>query len=414
MLDLIKKYLSEGFIYAVASSPLKNTDEGALDALKLKDCSKLKIKPVILRKERLFQVTRTIGPKEFHENLDLEATAKLIFIIAGHPFKNVEAVNGGDKLSLMANKKGEVTAKEHKGSQKTVAATPETKEKNGASSTDNITWSAPDMSHNKIKQYLLKEGDPLHFLVELGVMTKEGKVVASKYDKFKQINRYLEFIDDIIPALPKGRTVNIVDFGCGKSYLTFAMYHLLVSVKGFDVRITGLDLKKDVIENCNALAAKCGYDRLTFLHGDIARYESEDGKHPDMVVTLHACDTATDYALEKAVKWGASVILCVPCCQHELNKQIECDILSPIMKYGLLKERFAALLTDGLRAEMLEECGYKTQVLEFIDMEHTPKNILIRAVKRKKNTGKADSPAFKKTEEFMHATPTLEKLLFNE
>ena len=413
MLDLIKKYLSEDFIYAVASSPLKNTDEGALDALKLKDCSKLKIKPVILRKERLFQVTRTIGPKEFHENLDLDAAAKLLFSIAGHPFKNVEAVNGGDKLSLMANKKGDVTAREHKGSQKTVAATPETKEKNGASSTDNITWSAPDMSHNKIKQYLLKEGEPLPFLVELGVMTKEGKVIASKYDKFKQINRYLEFIDDIIPALPKGRTVNIVDFGCGKSYLTFAMYHLLVSVKGFDVRITGLDLKKDVIENCNALAAKCGYERLTFLHGDIARYESEDGKHPDMVVTLHACDTATDYALEKAVKWGASVILCVPCCQHELNKQIECDILSPIMKYGLLKERFAALLTDGLRAEMLEECGYKTQVLEFIDMEHTPKNILIRAVKRKKDMGKADSPAFKKTEEFMHASPTLEKLLFN-
>jgi len=209
MLDLIKKYLSEGFIYAVASSPLKNTDEGALDALKLKDCSKLKIKPVILRKERLFQVTRTIGPKEFHENLDLDAAAKLLFSIAGHPFKNVEAVNGGDKLSLMANKKGDVTAKEHKGSQKNTVNT------SAKETADPINWSAPDMSHNKIKQYLLKEGEPLPFLVELGVMTKEGKVVASKYDKFKQINRYLEFIDDIIPALPKGRTVNIVDFGCG-------------------------------------------------------------------------------------------------------------------------------------------------------------------------------------------------------
>ena len=256
-------------------------------------------------------------------------------------------------------------------------------------------------------------------------MTPAGKVIASKYDKFKQINRYLEFIDDIVPALPKGRTVNIVDFGCGKSYLTFAMYYLLVSVKGLDVRITGLDLKKDVIENCNALAIKCGYDRLSFLHGDIARYESEDGKHPDMVVTLHACDTATDYALEKAVKWGASVIMCVPCCQHELNKQIECDILSPVMKYGLLKERFAALLTDGLRAEMLEASGYKTQILEFIDMEHTPKNILIRAVKRntgknnlqdRENTGKKDSGKtdFEKTAEFLHAEPTLQKLLFDK
>ena len=281
------------------------------------------------------------------------------------------------------------------------------------------------MAHNRQKQYLMPEGTPLPFLVELGVMTPAGKVIASKYDKFKQINRYLEFIDDIVPALPKGRTVNIVDFGCGKSYLTFAMYYLLVSVKGLDVRITGLDLKKDVIENCNALAIKCGYDRLSFLHGDIARYESEDGKHPDMVVTLHACDTATDYALEKAVKWGASVIMCVPCCQHELNKQIECDILSPVMKYGLLKERFAALLTDGLRAEMLEASGYKTQILEFIDMEHTPKNILIRAVKRntgknnlqdRENTGKKDSGKtdFEKTAEFVHAEPTLQKLLFDK
>ena len=410
MLDIIKKYLSKGFIYAVASSPLKSTDEEALNKYALKDCSKVKIKPVLLKGKPVYQVTRTVGLKELHENLEREEAAELLAGIAGHPYKNVEVVNGNDKLSLLANKKGEVTVKEHKETK----GNPEVR--SSAAKADNasggIDWVTPAMAHNRQKQYLMPEGTPLPFLVELGVMTPAGKVIASKYDKFKQINRYLEFIDDIVPALPKGRTVNIVDFGCGKSYLTFAMYYLLVSVKGLDVQITGLDLKKDVIANCNALAKKCGYDRLNFLHGDIARYESEDGKHPDMVVTLHACDTATDYALEKAVKWGASVIMCVPCCQHELNKQIECDILSPVMKYGLLKERFAALLTDGLRAEMLEESGYKTQILEFIDMEHTPKNILIRAVKRK--TGNSVKTDFEKTAEFMHAEPTLQKLLFDK
>lgn len=410
MLDIIKKYLSKGFIYAVASSPLKSTDEEALNKYALKDCSKVKIKPVLLKGKPVYQVTRTVGPKELHENLERKEAAELLAGIAGHPYKNVEVVNGNDKLSLLANKKGEVTVKEHKGTKGNPEVCSSAAKADNASG--GIDWVTPAMAHNRQKQYLMPEGTPLPFLVELGVMTPAGKVIASKYDKFKQINRYLEFIDDIVPALPKGRTVNIVDFGCGKSYLTFAMYYLLVSVKGLDVQITGLDLKKDVIANCNALAKKCGYDRLNFLHGDIARYESEDGKHPDMVVTLHACDTATDYALEKAVKWGASVIMCVPYCQHELNKQIECDILSPVMKYGLLKERFAALLTDGLRAEMLEESGYKTQILEFIDMEHTPKNILIRAVKRK--TGNSVKTDFEKTAEFMHAEPTLQKLLFDK
>ena len=419
MLDLIKKYLLEGFIYAVAASPLKKTDEETLARYGLTDCSKVKVKPVMLKERKVYQVTRTVGPKELHENMDAEAVAKLLSAIAGNPFKNIEVVNGADKLSLLANKKGEVTVKEHKGAQKKNGTELEKKGNSGSDSTAGISWLTPDMAHNRQKKYLMPEGTPLPFLIELGVMTPLGKVIASKYDKFKQINRYLEFIDDIVPALPKGRTVNIVDFGCGKSYLTFAMYYLLVCVKGLDVQITGLDLKKDVIANCNALAKKCGYDRLNFLHGDIARYESEDGKHPDMVVTLHACDTATDYALEKAVKWGASVIMCVPCCQHELNKQIECDILSPVMKYGLLKERFAALLTDGLRAEMLEESGYKTQILEFIDMEHTPKNILIRAVKKKQGKSGAQQneskgePDFVKTADFMHASPTLQKLLFN-
>jgi SAM-dependent methyltransferase len=219
------------------------------------------------------------------------------------------------------------------------------------------------------------------FLVDLGVMTKEGKIVNSRYDKFKQINRFLEFIEDILPSLSKDREQTIIDFGCGKSYLTFAMYYYLKVLKGYDIRVIGLDLKEDVINNCNVLARDYGYDKLNFYVGDIASYK--DVNSVDMVVTLHACDTATDYALANAVKWGAKVILSVPCCQHEANKTIDNEILKPVMDYGILKERLAAIITDASRAKMLEANGYDTQILEFIDMEHTPKNLLIRAVKSK-------------------------------
>lgn len=209
-------------------------------------------------------------------------------------------------------------------------------------------------------------------------MTQNGNIVNAHYDKFRQINRFLEYIEDILPSLPTGRELRILDFGCGKSYLTFAIYYYLKVLKGYPVRITGLDLKEDVIRHCNELAVKYGYDKLEFLCGDIAYY---DGcSQVDMVVTLHACDTANDYALAKAVGWGAKVILSVPCCQHELNKQMKNDLLSPVLHYGILKERMAALMTDGLRAQILEANGYRTQILEFIDMAHTPKNLLIRAV----------------------------------
>ena len=237
------------------------------------------------------------------------------------------------------------------------------------------------------------------FLVDLGVMTAEGRVVHARYDKFRQINRFLEFIEDILPALPRDRELTILDFGCGKSYLTFAVYYYLRECWGLDVRIIGLDLKRDVIRRCSELGRKYGYEKLTFLEGDIAGYEG--CSQVDMVVTLHACDTATDHALYKAVKWNAKVILSVPCCQHELNAQIQNDVLAPVLKYGLLKERIAALVTDGLRAELLEQQGYDTQILEFIDMEHTPKNILIRAVKRKdaENAGSVSEGPGKRAEE---------------
>ena len=209
-----------------------------------------------------------------------------------------------------------------------------------------------DMNHNRKKQYILEEGTMVPFLRDLGVMTEEGKIVRTKFDKFRQINRFLEFIEDILPQLDKGREVTILDFGCGKSYLTFAMYYYLHELKQYDIRIIGLDLKSEVIRHCNELSVKYGYEKLTFLEGDIADYEGVD--QVDMVVTLHACDTATDYALAKAVGWHAKVILSVPCCQHEINRQIENDVLKPILKHGLLKERFSAIVTDALRAEYLE------------------------------------------------------------
>ena len=267
----------------------------------------------------------------------------------------------------------------------------------------------------------MEEGKPVPFLKDLGVMTEDGKIVRTKTDKFRQINRFLEFIEDILPRLERGRELTILDFGCGKSYLTFAMYHYLHELRGYDIRIIGLDLKKDVIDHCGKLADKYGYDKLTFLVGDIADYDGVD--RVDMVVTLHACDTATDYALAKAVGWGAEVILSVPCCQHELNARFEggsgtergeCAAdLAPVMDYGLLRERFAALATDGLRAKYLEREGYETQVLEFIDMEHTPKNILIRAVKTGRKNQRA-AEEIKKCTEFLGAEPALGRLLDNK
>ena len=268
------------------------------------------------------------------------------------------------------------------------------------------------LEHNRKKQYLLPEGTAVPFLVDLGVMTKEGTIVHSRYDKYRQINRFLEFIEDILPQLNKNKENVIIDFGCGKSYLTFAMYYYLKEVKGYPVRIIGLDLKEDVICHCSDLAVRYGYEKLSFTCGDIASYEGVD--HVDMVVTLHACDLATDYALEKAVGWGAKVILSVPCCQHELNKQIAASEFEPITDYGILKERFCALATDGIRAKILEEQGYDTQILEFIDMEHTPKNLLIRAIHRKKQSDKKKEKAAQQVDTFCKQfgfTPTLWKLL---
>lgn len=364
------------------------------------EASKVRIRPVMLKGELLFQESRFVGPKVFHRNLSAEETVQAVLKSLETEFKQMEMQTVELQATALISKKGKVTLKK-----KRLNAA----ETGGEKPAENEIR-RPQLSHNRVKRYILREGIPVGFLMDLGVQNAEGHIIRQKYDKFKQINRFLEFIEDILPILPKERTIHIIDFGCGKSYLTFAMYYYLKELQGLDVRITGLDLKEDVIRTCNALKDKYGYTGLTFIRGDISTFEGED--QVDMVVTLHACDTATDYALQKAVCWGASVILSVPCCQHELNRQISCEELSPILKYGLLRERMSALITDGLRANLLEQMGYETQILEFIDMEHTPKNILLRAVKKRERM--AEKEEIRHLMEMLHVSPTLDMLLNGE
>lgn len=376
---LLEEILTEGLIQIVISNP-KDREQGL----------KVKIRPIMIKEKLYFQSSEYVGTKVLHANCEKqEIEQKIEEMLAGN-YRQLQAETQHGLASVLVSKKGKMTINRKRREAK--------KEQ-------------PDLSHNRKKKYILDEGKRVPFLVDLGVMTEEGKVVSAKYDKFRQINRFLEFIEDILPQLPKGRQVRIIDFGCGKSYLTFAMYYYLKELKGYDIRVTGLDLKEDVIRHCSSLRDSYGFESLEFLQGDIASYEGADSV--DMVVTLHACDTATDYALAKAVKWGAKVILSVPCCQHELNRQMKNEILEPVLKYGILKERIAALVTDGLRGELLENHGYQVQLLEFIDMEHTPKNILIRAIRSRE--GKQESgnntEAYRACRDFFGVEPTLEKLL---
>lgn len=370
--ELLYKYLNENLVQMIISNPRDREAAG-----------KIHLRPVLVKEHLVFQASEYRGNKVYHKNLsNTRAAAQILDWM--EQYRQLELASSLGQAVVLVSKKGKITIKEKK----------------GTGCVKNT-----DLSHNRKKRYILDPEKTVGFLVDLGVQTKEGRIVNTRYDKFRQINRFLEFIEDILPELPKDREVTILDFGCGKSYLTFAMYHYLKELKGYPVKIIGLDLKEDVIANCNALAEKYGYEGLRFYVGDIAEYKGVDAV--DMVVTLHACDTATDFALDKAVRWGAKVILSVPCCQHEVNKQIRNELLEPVLKYGLIKERISALLTDALRAEILESKGYQVQILEFIDMEHTPKNILIRGVKK---GGKKEGNDYRRVMEFLNVSPALEEL----
>ncbi len=399
----------------------------------------------------VYRTETTAGTQVFHGKLKRGELEN--FFVANIPvfFKNAVIETEAETITILANKKGKCTvlrkakadmrdaderASSDKKTSSAVVCESAVKKTRGTSLRGASSPAASENeynlrtrfleadktthlteTHNRQKNYLLKEGAPVDFLVQLGIMTKDGKVHAQKYSKFRQINRFLEYVDDILPSLGAPRTLEIVDFGCGKSYLTFAVYYYLTAIKGFNAHITGIDLKKDVIHHCKQLAAACGYTGMEFVCGDVADFSGSTT--PDLVITLHACDTATDYALSYAVKNGAKCILSVPCCQHELNtllkKHVPNDAFSAMFKYGIIKERISALATDVMRAELLENSGYSTQILEFIDMEDTPKNLLIRAVKRDKparnsgNTTTADTLAALQTA--LGQTITLEKLL---
>ena len=403
--QLLQAVLNIDFICAVISNP--RGKEGII---------RVKVRPLEKKGKLLFQFESFTEKQAFHRNLEKEE-AQEQFLAYAEQFRQMQIETVEEEYTVLISKKGKVTVRKKRRKEKAQAA---------------------DLAHNRRKHYILEEGTVVPFLKDLGVMTEDGKIVRTKTDKFRQINRFLEFVEDILPGLDRGRELTILDFGCGKSYLTFAMYYYLHELKGYDIRIIGLDLKQDVISHCQQLAERYGYGKLTFLVGDIADYDGVD--RVDMVVTLHACDTATDYALAKAVGWDAKVILSAPCCQHELNAQLggergceerrvsgektmcsespAWETLAPVLDYGLLRERFAALVTDGLRAKYLERAGYETQVLEFIDMEHTPKNILLRAVKKGKGNSDANdrkkgkaAEEINKCEQFLQADLTLGRLL---
>lgn len=373
---------------SIGSALVSCTLSGKKNKLGTRD--KVKIRQVILKDRHMLQVTEYAGAKVFHQNLDYDTVKDYVRDKLLTEFGQCQIQCKDHAATVLVSSKGKFTIRE-KGAK--------------------LILDEKALNHNRTKEYLLPEGTLVPFLADLGVMTGDGRIVKSKYDKFRQINRFLEFIRDILPSLNKNRELTILDFGCGKSYLTFAMYYYLKELNGYNINVTGLDLKSDVIDDCNRLALKYGYDKLHFICGNVADYEGIT--HADMVVTLHACDTATDYALAKAVKWGASVILSVPCCQHEFNKTISNDILDPVFSFGIIKERTAALMTDGIRACLLNAAGYDTQILEFIDMEHTPKNLLIRGIKR--TAGSASGISLQKSIDIMrelNVSSALYRLLF--
>ena len=343
------------------------------------------------KKKQYYQIEKYTDKQVFHENIEIEELGNKLLEYVSNNYKQVGAWATNATFDLKISKKGKVFLGKKKSDNSKVA----------------------NKSHNKEKNYILKEGMIIQPLIDLGVFTKEGKVVNSKYDKYKQINRFIEIIDDEIKKNDY-KELTVLDFGCGKSYLTFVLYYYFTQIKNIDVKMIGLDLKADVIKKCNEIAERYNYKNLKFELGDINGYKYNN--KVDMVITLHACDTATDYALYNAIKWNSKMIFSVPCCQHEFNHQMKPESLSILSNYGIVQERIAALMTDASRANLLECAGYKTQLLEFIDIAHSPKNILIRASKSNISKDKKEK-SLKEVQEFMkqfNFNPTLYNLLKND
>lgn len=328
---------------------------------------KVIVKPVKLKAGVRFQLEYHEKNKVVHKNLDRAEALDEIETLMQSSFKQLDLMTTRADVKLFSNSKNDCRVLVKK------LDVPDEKR-------------VVDLSHNRLKNYILEEGIPVDYLVHLGVQTPEGKVVKSRYDKFRQINRFLEYVEDILKVLPKREgPLRIVDFGCGKAYLTFAMYDFFTRKLGLEVSVIGLDLKADVVAFCNKTAAALGYEGLRFEVGDI-RDHDEQGE-VDLVVTLHACDTATDEAIVKSIGWKVAALLSVPCCQHELHDRLRNETLEPILKHGILRERMTGIVTDAYRAMVMEALGYDVQILEFIDMTHTPKNLLLRATRRRVEGG---------------------------
>ena len=376
--EAIKEILEENIIKVVISNKVN------------KDVKYNKINIALKEKNnnQYYQIEKFTDKQVFHENIDKSQLEEKLIEKIENNYKQVSAWSETTTFDLKISKKGKVHLSKRK--------------------SDNAKM--VNKSHNKEKNYILKEGMIIEPLIDLGVFTKEGKVVKSKYDKYKQINRFVEIIDDEIKKNDY-KELTILDFGCGKSYLTFVLYYYFVKIKNIKVKMIGLDLKKDVIKKCNDIAKSYNYENLHFELGDINGFNYNN--KVDMVITLHACDTATDYALYNAIKWNSKMIFSVPCCQHEFNRDMKSDNFSILTKYGIIQERIAALMTDSVRGNLLEAVGYKTQLLEFIDIAHSPKNILIRASKgnvSKEKREKAIEEVNRLIKEF-NFNPTLYKLL---
>ncbi|WP_319201179.1 SAM-dependent methyltransferase [uncultured Ilyobacter sp.] len=375
---LLEKISSEG---SMISATISNKKKGSHV-----DFNKVSIKPFLSKEKQLYQFSYIFDKNTTHKNMSPEeAVEEILGLFEAYFKQGVIFASEGD-YQLLLNKKNQVKIIKNKATK--------TQEKN--------------LTHNRKKNYLIEEGKPCNFLYKLGVMDVEGKVYKNKYDKFRQINKYLEIIEDSIKNLDTKRKLKIVDFGSGKAYLTFALYWYLREKLGIEVEIIGLDLKVDVINYCNKVSEELGYENLNFKIGDIKGFE--DYNDIDIVITLHACDTATDDALIKAVNWNTKLLLLVPCCQHELFRQVSNETMSPILKHGILKERLSSMITDSIRGNILEILGYSVEIFEFIDTEHTPKNIVIRAINKNSPSKRAKSEYYK-FKKMWNIDPYLEKSL---